>query len=216
MKSQDILLLFKLICLSRLTAKDLLVNTQPRELSWNEDGRATKEDLLHIDSLIDAENYLEYLFTTRGLAQTLGISKSEISNSLARCINVSLAKISRVNQKPEVNKKTLFDFIKYGLRLVYPVKPAEITRGIPTTFAAPVLKGKLLSGGELIMVWPDSMGKEMGQAIIPLYKSVPFAVRQDPELYAYLALLDAIRLGSPREMKLALEQIEEKIFHDGI
>lgn len=52
----------------------------------------------------------------------------------------------------------------------------------------------------------------MGQAIEPLYKSVPFAVRRDNELYAYLALLDAIRMGNARESNLAIKMLKERLF----
>jgi hypothetical protein len=34
------------------------------------------------------------------------------------------------------------------------------------------------------------------------------AVKQDPTLYAFLALVDAIRLGQPRERKLAAQTLE--------
>lgn len=214
MKSQDILVLIKLLCLSRLKATDLLKDSQdPTLVGWNNEATFYEYQLRRIDDINVAAERLEHAFSIRGLAETLGISKSEIGNSIKRCLNVNLIKISRISQRPEVNKKILFNFIRYGLRLVFPAKPAEIIRGIPTTFAAPVLKNKLFSAGDLIMVWPDTFGKEMGQSVAPLYKSVPFAVRQDAELYSYLALLDAVRLGNPREMNMALEQIEEKFFH---
>lgn len=172
------------------------------------------EQIKNINLELIAEEDFRYLFTTRGLASELGLSKSEVNKSLTRCLAVNLAKINRVTKKPEVNKKAFFEFIQYGLRYVFPVKPAEITRGIPTTFSAPVLNKKLLSAGDLKMVWPDSRGKEMGQAISPIYKSVPFAVRKDSELYSYLALLDAIRIGNVRESNLALKIFSEKLFNE--
>lgn len=70
-----------------------------------------------------------------------------------------------------------------------------------------MLEGKLYSSGDLLMVWPDARGNSKGQAIAPLFKSAPYAVRRDRELYAMLALTDAIRLGNPRESKLATEQL---------
>lgn len=211
MKSQDIVILFKLLCLSRISAGDLLTSPAVSELSgWND----IQDDLRHVENLNAAQRNVDYLFTLRGLSESLGISKSEVQNSLKRNADVQLIRTSRQTGKADVNKKALMAFLRHGLRLVFPVKPAEICRGIPTTFAAPVLAGKLLSAGSLIMVWPDANGKDMGQAIAPLYKSVPFAVRRDPELYAWLALADAVRLGNPREMSLALELMEEKITND--
>lgn len=223
MKSQDILVLFKILCVTRAAAGELLPHpaAAQQHAGWSDEtweGGDSWEagQLRQIDTLNEAEKQREYLFSVRGLSASLGISKSEINNCITRCLNVNLAKISRINQRIEVNKKTLFNFIRYGLRLVFPVKPAELTRGIPTTFSAPVLQGSLYSAGDFMLVWPDPLGKEMGLSIAPLYKSVPFAVRQDPELYACLALLDAVRIGNPREMKLALEKLEDKLFNDNV
>ena len=84
-------------------------------------------------------------------------------------------------------------------------------RGIPTAAAAPVLQSELISAGEYIHVWPYVQGKALGQALKPLFKSVPHAVRRDPELYASLALIDAIRLGNPREMKVAATLLEKRL-----
>ena len=45
----------------------------------------------------------------------------------------------------------------------------------------------------------------------PLFKTVPGAVKKDPRLYEYLALIDAIRLGNAREANLANEILREKV-----
>ena len=82
---------------------------------------------------------------------------------------------------------------------------------LATAHAAPVLAGKLLSGGEHIYVWEDALGSDMGQSIEPLFKSVPNAVRQDEALYAMLALVDAIRLGNEREANLAKTLLTQQL-----
>ncbi|MCY1382295.1 hypothetical protein D9M69_703050 [compost metagenome] len=51
----------------------------------------------------------------------------------------------------------------------------------------------------------------MGQAVEPLFKSCPRAVERDPVLYELLALVDAVRLGQPRERKLAIELLHERM-----
>jgi hypothetical protein len=58
-------------------------------------------------------------------------------------------------------------------------------------------------------VWPDAQGKNKGLMIAPLFKTVGHAVRRDPELYALLALVDAIRTGSPREANLAKDLLKK-------
>ena len=118
---------------------------------------------------------------------------------------------NRKTKFPRANNRALKEFIEYGLKYVFPADPGKIMRGIPTSFAAPVMAGKLMSAGDVINVWPDPIGKEKGQSIQPLFKSVPRAVKQDPELYKLLALVDAIRLGNARESKIAIALLEESL-----
>ncbi|HHC6535666.1 hypothetical protein VVYB158_11975 [Vibrio vulnificus CladeA-yb158] len=212
MKSQDILLVIKLICLSDLNVDEIVAERANSNLTGWLDESELDAELNRIDAMFKSSDCYDRLFTLRGLSEELGISKSEISKSLKRCIDVKLAKINRLTGRPEANRRAFDEFITYGFKYVFPVKPAQVTRGIPTTFSAPVLQNKLLSAGDLKMVWPDPRGKDMGQAIEPLYKSVPFAVRRDSELYAYLALLDAIRIGNARESNLAIKMLKEKLF----
>jgi len=108
---------------------------------------------------------------------------------------------------PKANVKALMEFIAYGIRYVFPVKPGVVTRGIATSFAAPVLKGQLMSSGELPPVWSDAQGNTKGVAIEPLHKNIRQAVNNDVVLYALLALTDAVRLGLPRERNLAVDKL---------
>jgi hypothetical protein len=64
-----------------------------------------------------------------------------------------------------------------------------------------IMAGKVMSGGDLIPVWPDAYGKSKGQEVLPLFRTVPGAVKKDELLYHFLALVDAIRIGGPREAK---------------
>lgn len=66
-------------------------------------------------------------------------------------------------------------------------------------------------GGTYSYVWPYAEGKEMGQAINPLFKNVPKAALKDDRLYEYLALVDAIRLGNQREVGLAADRLKLSI-----
>lgn len=157
-----------------------------------------------------AEQAAEH-FSMRALEQSTGISKSEVSNALNRCIAAGLAKLERNSGIPRTNTRALNEFLGHGLKYVFPVRPGPIVRGLATAHAAPVLAGKLLSGGEHIPVWEDAHGSDMGQAVEPLFKSVPSAARQDEGLYAMLALVDAIRLGNEREASLARELLEQQL-----
>jgi hypothetical protein len=50
-----------------------------------------------------------------------------------------------------------------------------------------------------------------GVAIEPLYPQAPAAAQVDAQLYALPALTDALRLGRPRELKLARELVEQYV-----
>jgi hypothetical protein len=211
MKSQDVLLLIKLICLEQRERLQHRLDSETAELiklgdiyafdqwqGWED--HAEQDPPVHNDS-----------YSVRALQASLGISKTEIASALKRCQQIGLLRVDPNTQRPRVNSKALLGFIEHGLRYVFPVKPAEIVRGIPTSFFAPVLQDKLMSGGDLIHVWPDAYGNRKGQSITPLFKTVPGAVKKDPRLYEYLALIDAIRLGNAREANLANEILREKV-----
>lgn len=208
MKSQDIGLLLKLLAMEiseKQSLSDLDGPLAPS--SWTDwdfgadtfTARPSQEDGLEPD------------YTARGLEMETGISKTQINLSLKRSIDVGLAFKDRKNGFPRANARTLFDFIVYGLRYVFPVRKGELTRGIGTAFSAPMLRDKLFNAGELDLVWPDAYGKTKGQAIEPLFKTAPHAVKRDPVLYHLLALVDAIRLGQPRERNLAVELLEARM-----
>lgn len=181
MQSQDIFLLLKLVSLEQ----------QEKQ------------------SVINKENILTH-YTLRALSEKTGISKSQISLALQRCYDVTLAKSDRYSGVPRANIKALEEFIVYGIRYIFPVKLQEVTRGIPTGLAAPILKEKLMTTGELIPVWKYARGKK-GQAVEPLFKTVPQAALSDERLYAFLALTDAIRLGQARERAFATDKLSKML-----
>ncbi|MDN4546538.1 MarR family transcriptional regulator [Pseudomonas sp. C32] len=143
-------------------------------------------------------------YSLRALSASLGLSKSEVSNSMARCREAGLLTNDYDTSLPKVNRRELVKITEHALKYFYPVKLGAMVRGIPTGFAAPALSKSLKSAGGLIPVWPNAFGSERGQAIEPLYKTVPDAVKKDRTLYHYLALVDAIRVGGPRECAVAV------------
>lgn len=178
---------------------------------WNRDKVDLEQELL-ID-LASAPSFLNH-YSVRSLSALLGVSKTEISSSIKRSIISEIACLDHEKSpRVKVNKKILFNFIIHGIRYVFPAAISIMTRGIPTSFASPVLREHVETAGDLIYVWPDPQGKEMGQSVAPLYPSVPFAVRRDRQLYEYLSLVDAIRLGSAREVNLAKILLEKRLIH---
>lgn len=210
MKSQDIGLLLKL---ASLQMQENAGNQVNEGRVWPNEGDSIKSGRHHDLPLpeVDMQNYTASRYTARSLERETGISKSQINLILNRCYDVGLAKKDRHLGVPRTNTRALFDFIVHGIKYVFPAKPRELTRGVATGFAAPVLKDKLLSAGDFMLVWPDAKGDTKGQMVEPLFKSAPFAIKHDPQMYALLALVDAIRLGQPREVNLAKELLKERL-----
>lgn len=209
MKSQDIGLLLKLISLEHQensSSQDRGIFTWPHDWrDWESHSDDIGQPLLF--PTVSSE-FRDFAYTTRNLEAETGISKTQISESLRRCIDIGLAKKDRQFGVPRANKKALFEFIISGIKYVFPAKLGEVTRGIGTSFAAPILQNDILSSGELIPVWPDARGTNKGQAVEPLFKSATLAIRKDPDMYAMLALIDSIRLGNARETNIAKDKLK--------
>jgi hypothetical protein len=69
----------------------------------------------------------------------------------------------------------------------------------------------LRSDQELPPVWPDQEGTVRGVEFAPLYKSVPRAARRDARLYELLALVDAIRGGTPAIREHAVRELRPRL-----
>jgi len=203
MKSQDIFLLLKLVAVAKHQQEASLPLGNISWQDWVIDGRVSER----VQNLSKQDRANAY--SMRSLAQETGISKTQVSLALQRCYDSGLLKKDRKTALPKVNTPALLDFIIYGLRYVFPVKVGELTRGVSTGLAAPVLQGQLMTAGDLPPVWPDAQGKTKGVSVVPLYRSVPQAVRRDWRLYTYLALIDAIRVGLPRERNMAAKHLRQ-------
>ncbi len=141
------------------------------------------------------------------LGQSLGMSASEVHAAVRRLADARLID----PETKEVRREALRNFLVHGVPYAFPAHMKEVTRGIPTAWAAPVLVGKLSSTDQLPPVWPDPNGRVQGASVQPLYPSVPRAVRHDPALYDLLALVDALRIGRARELNLAEKEIAQRL-----
>jgi hypothetical protein len=209
MKSQDMVLLLKLVALERQAHAS---PDAPGEPPKNITAEIASIEALEEDagSARALRLNLEFdPYSVRGLSGAIGISKSEVSNALGRCYANGLAKSQRHGGGPVVNRRGLEEFLSYGVRFVFPAQTLGLARGIPTGLTAPIFKGILRSAGEHSPVWPDPHSDTLGLAVEPLYKTVTTAVRNDETLYKLLAIVDSIRLGQPRERKLAIAQLHD-------
>lgn len=210
MKSQDILLLFKVVSISMRdrAESEYLGRKHWQDWGGEEDDGVDDDsylDSIHLKAIPTYEDSISAQYSVRALAAETGISKSQVSLAMARCYANGLAFTDRMTEVPRVNTAALGEFVVYGLKYVFPPVRGALTRGIGTAWAAPVLENAILSGGETPLVWPDGRGNTKGQALEPIYKTVPMAVRKDPMLYNFLALTDSIRTGQAREKTAAAD-----------
>ncbi|MEX0330039.1 MAG: winged helix-turn-helix transcriptional regulator [Puniceicoccaceae bacterium] len=145
------------------------------------------------------------------LSRQLLISASEVHAAVKRLEEGGLI---RPGSK-EVLKQPLLNLIQYGIAAVFPAKPGEPTRGIPTAWASPALSGSFQSSEKEQPVWPDPEGSVRGNAVVPLHPSVPKVAKADSQLYALLAMLDAVRIGRARERNLANELLKKELLQNG-
>ncbi|NOX87457.1 MAG: hypothetical protein GXO77_00390 [Calditrichaeota bacterium] len=144
------------------------------------------------------------------LAQSLKISPAEVSDSLNRSKIAGLLS----SDKKRLMCNALLEFMFYGLRYVFPAELGGIVRGMPTAHSAPPLNERIVSQG--MYVWPWAKGKERGQAVKPLYRTVPEVCIVDRELYELLALTDALRIGRTRERQLAIDEMKKRIITENL
>jgi predicted XRE-type DNA-binding protein len=149
---------------------------------------------------VDQDNWNQ-----KPIANALGMSQSEVSESVARSKYAGLL----APKGKKVMKMALLEFLQYGIRYVFPQKPGPIVRGVPTAHSAPPLNANIQSNEHY--VWPYGKGTVRGQSIVPLYPSVPEAALKDERLHELLALVDALRVGRTRERVIAIAELKKRI-----
>lgn len=145
-------------------------------------------------------------WTLADIANPLKISISEVSGALERCRISGL-----VNQsKKKVNKLSFREFLIYGLKYVYPALIGAPVRGFATAHSALPVSAHITEGNE-ILVWANSKGTRRGNAVSPLYPTVPKIVESQPELYEYLTIVDTLRIGRAREIEAAIMELDKRL-----
>lgn len=148
------------------------------------------------------------LMNGKQLAGSLGISASEVSVAMER------NRIARLvdETKTVVNILSLKDFLIYGIRYCFPVRPGRIVRGHPTASSADPIKSLVSSNGETF-VWRDPSGSVRGQSLTPLYPGAVSAVKEDADFYSLLSIVDSLRIGGTRERQVAILELEKLLDH---
>ena len=135
------------------------------------------------------------------LAAELGLSPSEVHASVKRAECSHLLHGPRLKNRP--NFSALEEFLIHGLKYVFPPERGQLTRGVPTSYAAEPLRSIIAQGNDPVPVWPYEEGGQRGIAFEPLYRTAPIAALRDPSFYEYLALADALRDSRVRERGIA-------------
>ncbi len=146
------------------------------------------------------------------LANELSMSASEINAGVKRCLAANLLLPDFVGGKnPKPALKAVEEFLVHGVKYAFVHERGELTRGVPTGYAAEPLKGKIVASDELPPVWPYPEGKVRGYSFSPLYRSAPQAALADQRLYELLVLVDAIRGGKAREREIAVSELQKRL-----
>ena len=143
------------------------------------------------------------------IATQLTISPSEVHGALGRLQFAHLVHGNELRNRPNI--AACEEFLLHGVKYAFPAERGSVTRGMPTSYAAPPLNSEIAPGDELPPVWPWRDGQVRGIALAPLYKTAPFAALRDPRLYELLSLVDALRDGRARERKIAERELIKRL-----
>ncbi len=144
----------------------------------------------------------ELEWTYASLSASVGMSASETHASIGRSTSAGL--FSEATRRPSARR--FLEFVIHGVPYAfYSERRIPTTRGMLTGFPAPPLDGPSGYMYEQLYVWPTVDGQDAGWSVDPLYRSAPFAARQDDSLYRVLALVDELRLGRARERNRAAD-----------
>lgn len=144
------------------------------------------------------------------LSRLICISTSETHKSTRRLVASGLVIFDTV--KPILGP--LYDYLVYGVPRAFPGNLGGPSRGIATAWAAEPLVKTFPQGNDLPPVWPWPDGNVRGFAVEPLHPKVPQAVQNMPELYEFLALVDALRVGRARDREMGRKRLQELLSHD--
>lgn len=136
------------------------------------------------------------------LAAAIGVSPSQVHASLRRLEQAGLYRSA--DRSLRAHAFTMF--AAHGIPFVFPAELGGLVVGMPTAHSAAPLRAHLASAEAY--VWPDEAGI-VGRPVLPIHPCVPKAAATDADLYAALALIDALRVGRVRDRLLAIDGLTQ-------
>lgn len=178
--------------------------------------------LLKICSMISPQKEISDILSQNQLAMCLCMSPSEINAATKRLAQSQLLGDARHTKLAARFPRHLImipirpsceELLISGVKYFFPAQIGSYTRGIVTSYAAPIFGKKIIHGTDPVPVWPYAEGTQLGLTLKPLYPSVPKSIAQypDPLFYDLLVLVDAIRSGRARERAMAIKLLREKL-----
>lgn len=165
-----------------------------------------------------SEGYPKENLSQNRLATFLCMSVSEVNAGIKRLTYARLLEFVLKDEKIILlpNKPACEECLISGVKYFFAVQLGEPTRGIATSYAAPMFNKLISIGNDPIPVWPYIEGDRRGNALEPLYSSVPKSIilYPDPLFYELLVLIDAIRSGKARERNIAVELLKKRLNYD--
>jgi hypothetical protein len=147
-------------------------------------------------------------FTYNDIADSLSMSSSEVHAGIKR---TTASHLFDANLKVP-NKKALEEFLVHGIKYCFTPERGEITRGLPTSYAASPIQEHIIQQDEYPPVWPHPEGKVRGYSFSPLYRTAPEAAVKDERLYRLLVVVDALRDSRSRERDIAVKELKNMLF----
>jgi len=145
--------------------------------------------------------------SVRFLADSLGISPGEISKSNRRLIKAKLIAPGIDANEYDTVTRNMREWLCFGIQYSILVEAQGLGSGLVTSWSNPRIKSEFIPR-EVPHVWIFPGGDTYGEGISPLYPKAPAASYEDENMHHILSLIDAIRLGKPRELDIARKLIE--------
>src|SRR5229473_294696 len=106
------------------------------------------------------------------IANELSLSPSEVHGAIGRLRASRLLHGPGLKGRPNIS--ALEEFLIHGLKYAFPAEHGEVTRGIPTSYAAEPLKSEIAASSDLPPVWPWHEGDTRGIGLEPLLGELVF------------------------------------------